>query len=88
MHSGFQEEVWHNQPKECDHSGKKELSYMMRKHKAKGTFVQRLDHIKAVIQQIWVLSLVNAKKAGKEMDVIQTGAWSARSWSKQLLGTH
>lgn len=34
---------------------------MMRKLKAKGTFVQRLAHIKAIIQKIWALSLVNAK---------------------------
>lgn len=61
---------------------------MMRKLKAKGTFVQRLDHIKAIIQKIWALSLVNAKQARKEVDLIQRGAWSAGSWSEWLLGTH
>lgn len=61
---------------------------MMRKRKAKGTFVQRLDHIKAIIQQIWALSLANAKKAGKEVDLIQSGAWAAGSRSERLLGIH
>lgn len=61
---------------------------MMRKRKAKGTFVQRLDHIKAIIQQIWALSLANAKKAGKEVDLIQSGAWAAGSRSERLLGIY
>lgn len=61
---------------------------MMRKHKVKGTCIQRLDHIKAIIQQIWALSLEDAKKSRKEVDLIQSGAWSARSWSESLLGTH
>jgi len=39
---------------------------MIRKHKAQSAFIQRLDHIKAVIQQMWVLDLANAKQAGKE----------------------
>lgn len=62
---------------------------MMRKHKAKSTFVQRLDHIKAITcGQIWALSLVDAKEARKEVDLIQSGAWSARSRREGLLGTH
>lgn len=61
---------------------------MMRKLKAKGTFVQRLAHIKAIIQKIWALSLVNAKQVRKEVGLIQSGAWSAGSWSEWLLGTH
>lgn len=43
---------------------------MIRKCKAKGTFIQRLAPIKAIIQQIRVLSLANAKKVGKEVNLI------------------
>lgn len=57
----------------------------MRKHKAEGTFVQRLDHIKAIIPQIWALSLANAQKAGKEVDLTQSGARPAGSQSWALL---
>lgn len=44
---------------------------MIRKCKDEGTFIQRLDRIKAVIQQTWVLSLANAQKVGKEVEMLQ-----------------
>lgn len=49
---------------------------------------KRLDHMKAIIQQIWILSLANAKKVGKEVDLMWRRAqlWLAWSQSKRLLG--